>query len=133
MTPWLGRITRVVLAVVESMEALKDTAPLTGMGIGTEPYIGTARVVHDAVEALGVMEPGDVVVAPYTAPTYNAVLAMAGAIVTEEGGLLCHAAVIARELGLPAVIGAADAMQAIPDGATVEVDPVAGRVRILAS
>jgi pyruvate,water dikinase len=133
MTPWLGRITRVVLAVVESMEAMKDAAPLTGMGIGTEPYVGTARVVRDAVEALAVMEPGDVVVAPYTAPTYNAVLAMAGAIVTEEGGLLCHAAVIARELGLPAVIGAADAMSSIPDGATVEVDPVAGRVRILAA
>jgi pyruvate,water dikinase len=131
MTPWLGRITRVVLAVVESMEALKDAAPLTGMGIGTSTYVGTARVVRDAVEALAVMEPGDVVVAPYTAPTYNAVLAMAGAIVTEEGGLLCHAAVIARELGLPAVIGAADAMSSIPDGATVEVDPVAGRVRIL--
>jgi pyruvate,water dikinase len=131
MTPWLGRITRVVLAVVESMEALKDAPPLTGMGIGTSTYVGTARVVRDAVEALAVMEPGDVVVAPYTAPTYNAVLAMAGAIITEEGGLLCHAAVIARELGLPAVIGAADAMSSIPDGATVEVDPVAGRVRIL--
>ena len=76
------------------------------------------------------MEPGDVVVAPYTAPTYNAVLSMAGAIVTEQGGLLCHAAVIARELGLPAVIGAEGAM-AIPDGATVEVDPVGGRVRVL--
>jgi pyruvate,water dikinase len=70
-------------------------------------------------------------VAPYTAPTYNAVLSMAGAIVTEQGGLLCHAAVIARELDLPAVIGAASAMSRIPDGATVEVDPVAGRVTVL--
>ena len=76
------------------------------------------------------MEPGDVVVAPYTAPTYNSVLAMAGAIVTEQGGLLCHAAVIARELGLPAVIGAPGAMTSIPDGATVEVDPVQGRVLV---
>src|SRR5215213_6610261 len=101
------------------------------MGIGDTPYIGTARVVHDAVEALATMEPGDVVVAAYTAPTYNAVLSMAGAIVTEQGGLLCHAAVIARELGLPAVIGASGAMSVIPDGATVEVDPVAGRVRVL--
>jgi pyruvate,water dikinase len=77
------------------------------------------------------MEPGDIVVAPYTAPTYNAVLAMAGAIVTEEGGLLCHAAVIARELGIPAVIGAGDAMSRIPDGATIEVDPAGGTVRVL--
>ena len=86
--------------------------------------------MHDAVEALAAMEPGDIVVAPYTAPTYNSVLAMAGAIVTEEGGPLCHAAVLARELGLPAVIGASGAMD-LPDGATIEVDPAAGVVRIL--
>ena len=88
-------------------------------------------MVHDAAEALASVEPGDVIVAPYTAPTYNAVLAMAGALVTEQGGLLCHAAVIARELELPAVIGAADAMSRIPDGAKVEVDPAAGRVTVL--
>jgi pyruvate,water dikinase len=131
LPPNLARITRIVLAVVDSLEAGSKAVPLTGMGIGEGSYVGTARVVHDAAEALVAMEPGDVVVAPYTAPTYNAVLGMAGAIVTEEGGLLCHAAVIARELGLPAVIGAAGAM-AIPDGATVEVDPTAGRVRVLA-
>jgi pyruvate,water dikinase len=128
----LGRLTRIVLTVVDALEADATAEPLSGMGIGDTTYVGTARVVHDAVEALGSVEPGDVIVAPYTAPTYNAVLGMAGAIVTEEGGLLCHAAVIARELGLPAVIGAADAMSRIPDGATVEVDPVAGRVRLLA-
>jgi pyruvate,water dikinase len=131
MPPNLARITRIVLTVVGSLEAETGRAPLQGMGIGTEPYVGTARVVHDAVEALATMAPGDVVVTPYTAPTYNAVLSMAGAIVTEQGGLLCHAAVIARELGIPAVIGAGGAMDLIPDGATIEVDPTAGTVRIL--
>jgi pyruvate,water dikinase len=130
LTPSLARMTRVVLTVVGSLEADPGRESLQGMGIGTDAYVGTARVVHDAGEALATMEPGDIVVAPYTAPTYNAVLAMAGAIVTEEGGLLCHAAVIARELGLPAVIGASGAMTAIPDGATIEVDPVAGRVLV---
>ena len=132
MPPNLRRITRIVLTVVSALEAdAVARKPLTGMGIGQSAYTGTARVVHDAAEALATMEPGDVIVAPYTAPTYNAVLAMAGAIVTEEGGLLCHAAVIARELGLPAVIGAADAMQLVPDGARVEVDPAGGTVRVL--
>jgi pyruvate,water dikinase len=130
LTPYLARITRVVVTVVSALEAEAGSAPLTGMGIGTEPYVGTARVVHDATEALLEMEPGDVIIAPYTAPTYNCVLAMAGAVVTEEGGLLCHAAVIARELGLPAVIGAQGAMS-IPNGARVEVDPTTGRVRTL--
>ena len=131
MPPMLGRFTRIILTVVGALEAEPGKAPLVGMGIGDTPYIGTARVVQDAAEALTSMEPGDIVVAPYTAPTYNAVLSMAGAIVTEEGGLLCHAAVIARELGLPAVIGATDAMRLIPDGATIEVDPKAGQVRVL--
>jgi pyruvate,water dikinase len=129
LPPNLGRMTRIVLTVVDTLESA-STEPLHGMGIGDETYVGTARVVHDAVEALGAMEPGDIVVAPYTAPTYNSVLAMAGAIVTEEGGPLCHAAVIARELGLPAVIGASGAMD-LPDGATIEVDPRAGVVRVL--
>jgi pyruvate,water dikinase len=131
LPPNLALLTRIVLTLVETLEAQKQGEKLRGTGIGTDTYVGTARVVHDAVEALGSMEPGDVIVAPYTAPTYNAVLSMAGAIVTEEGGLLCHAAVIARELGLPAVIGAEGAMSAIPDGATVEVDPAGGRVRVL--
>jgi pyruvate,water dikinase len=131
MPPNLARITRIILTVVDTLEATKGNEQLRGTGIGEATYVGTARVVHDASEALARMEPGDIVVAPYTAPTYNAVLAMAGAIVTEEGGLLCHAAVIARELGLPAVIGASGAM-ALTDGATVEVDPAAGRVRVLA-
>lgn len=131
MPPNLARITRIVLTVVSSLEADAGHAALHGMGIGTDSYVGTARVVHDAVEALATMEPGDIVVAAYTAPTYNSVLSMAGAIVTEQGGLLCHAAVIARELGIPAVIGATDAMGLIPDGATIEVDPTNGRVTIL--
>ena len=57
-------------------------------------------------------------------------LAIAGAVVTVDGGVLSHAAVLARELGIAAVVGAPEAMT-IPDGATVEVDPVEGEVRIL--
>lgn len=127
----LATFTRIVLAVTSSLEADHGGGRLTGMGIGERPYVGTARVVADAAEALARVEPGDIIVTPYTAPTYNAVLAMAGGLITQEGGLLCHAAVIARELDLPAVIGATDAMTAIPDGATVEIDPAHGRVRVV--
>ena len=131
--PNLARITDVVLTVVASMEASKSSPPLSGTGIGTGTYRGTARVVHDVNEALGSLEPGDVLVARYTAPTYNAVIAIAGALVVEEGGLLCHAAVIARELGIPAVVGTRDAMSRIPDGATVDVDTARGTVALVAS
>src|SRR5207249_410023 len=65
------------------------------------------------------------------APAYNVVLGCAAAVVTEEGGQLSHAAVIAREFGVPAVIGAAEALARIPDGSLVEVDPAEGRIRVL--
>jgi pyruvate,water dikinase len=77
------------------------------------------------------MNPGDVLVVRFTTPAYNTVLMIAGAVVTTEGALLSHAAVMARELGIPAVIGAVGALEEIPNGAEVEVDPVAGTVQVL--
>ena len=65
-----------------------------------------------------------------TSPAFNSVLAIAGAVVTADGGALSHAAVLARELGIPAVIGASGALS-IPDGHTIEVDPVGGAVRLV--
>ncbi len=68
-----------------------------------------------------------------TTPAYNAVLPFAGALVVEAGGYLSHAAVMARELDLPAVLGAAGAMATIRDGDIVEVDPANGRVTVIAT
>ncbi|MGI9646740.1 MAG: PEP-utilizing enzyme, partial [Ilumatobacteraceae bacterium] len=127
----MGTMMRVSFAVLELLEADAGSDGLTGTGIGDQAYRGTARVVADADEALDRAEPGDVIVTRLTVPTFNSVLAMAGAVVTEHGGLLCHTAVIARELGIPAVVGVADALTAIPDGAEVEVDPVAGAVSVV--
>lgn len=105
---------------------------LTGDGLGDASYTGTACVAADPADALARLRPGDVLVATGTTPAYNMALSIAGAVVVEEGGLLSHAAVIAREVGLPAVIGAGGCMMSIPDGAMVEVDPRAGKVRVLA-
>jgi pyruvate,water dikinase len=101
---------------------------LQGTGIGTTTVTGRARVVVDADQALAAMEAGDILVARYTTPTYNAVLTMACGLVTAEGGAMSHAAVIAREHGIRAVIGAAAAMDRIIDGATITVDPARGTV-----
>jgi rifampicin phosphotransferase len=79
------------------------------------------------------LEPGDVLIVPFTTPSYNTVLSLAGAVVTTEGGPLCHAAVLARELGIPAVVGATGALRDIPDGALVEVDPVSGMVSVVSA
>ena len=103
---------------------------LAGTGVGTASYVGRARVTGSADEAFDRLEPGDVLVVRATSPAFNSVLAIAGAVVTADGGALSHAAVLARELGIPAVIGVAGALS-IPDGRMIEVDPVAGTVRLI--
>ena len=109
----LARMTRTAMMAVSLLER-EDVAPnptggvlVAGLGVGRESYVGRARVAERAEDALAAVEPGDVLVVPFTTPAYNAVLAVCGAVVTEEGGVLAHAAVLARELGLPAVVGAA--------------------------
>jgi pyruvate,water dikinase len=118
--------------VLEGMEPDGSPAHWTGdgIGVGTEPYTGRACVAASPEEALAKLEPGDVLVTTMTTPAYEAILPVVGAVVTEQGGLISHTALMARELGLPAVVGVAGATAAIPDGAKVEVDPATGRVRI---
>ena len=131
--PGIRRVMNVIIAAVSNLEADPTVASedLRGLGIGSGVHRGVARVATDPDRVLDVMEPGDVLVAPWTAPTYNAVLAIAGAVVVQEGGLLCHAAVMARELEIPAVIGCRGAMTLIGDGDLIDVDADSGEVRVI--
>lgn len=79
------------------------------------------------------LAPGDVLVAPFTDPGWTPLLAAAGAVVTDIGGVLSHASIIARELGVPAVVNCRDATTRIPEGALVEVDGDRGTVRVVAA
>jgi pyruvate,water dikinase len=127
----MARATRAVMTVLEADVTDPSKAALHGTGIGDEPYVGRARVATSADDAIDRLEPGDVLVAPFTGPAYNSLLPILGALVVEIGGAVCHAAIVAREFGLPAVIGASGATTQIPDGALVEVDPARGAVRVL--
>jgi pyruvate,water dikinase len=102
-----------------------------GIGIGDATYSGRACVVGDLMLAFDQLQPGDVLVAAFTGPSVNSLLPMVGALVVEEGGALCHSAIVAREYGRAAVIGAHQATSRIPHGAQVEVDPAHGTVRLL--
>ena len=128
--PAVGRVVGAVVAFVTRFDADGEGPPPVGRGHGVSPgrVSGRARVIHgpeDIVE----MEPGDILVARTTSPTYNSILAIAGGVVTETGGSICHAAVMARELGIPAVVGLPEAL-AIPDGAIVTVDGDNGTVEV---
>ena len=79
----------------------------------------------------GRIQPGDIIVCPSSNPSWVPVFAIAGGLVTNTGGVLSHAAVVAREFGLPAVVGTGDATARIADGRTVEIDGTRGTVRLL--
>jgi len=97
----------------------------TGRSIGQRIGAGPARVVHD-VKDMSKVKPGDVLVADMTDPDWEPVMKRSAAIVTNRGGRTCHAAIIARELGIPAVVGCGDATQAIRDGQDVTVSCAEG-------
>ena len=97
----------------------------TGRSIGQKIGQGTAKVIRDVSEMTRI-QPGDVLVSDMTDPDWEPVMKRAAAIVTNRGGRTCHAAIIARELGIPAVVGCGDATTAIPDGAEVTVSCAEG-------
>jgi rifampicin phosphotransferase len=103
---------------------------LVGLPVSAGTADGTARVVSDMAEAeLG---PGDILVTAYTDPSWTPAFLTIAGLVTEVGGLMTHGAVIAREYGLPAVVGVEDATRLIRDGQRVRVHGTDGYVELLA-
>ncbi|MBI3780322.1 MAG: hypothetical protein HY278_04580 [candidate division NC10 bacterium] len=100
---------------------------LMGIGCSTGVTSGRVRVVT-TLENSGSLERGDVLVCPFTDPGWTPLLNIAGAVVTETGGLLSHAAVICREYGIPAVLNVAGATRILRDGQVVRVDGENGYV-----
>ncbi|MGO4700137.1 phosphoenolpyruvate synthase [Dyella sp. 2RAB6] len=96
-----------------------------GRAIGQKIGAGKARVIRTLAD-MNKVQPGDVLVADMTDPDWEPVMKRASAIVTNRGGRTCHAAIIARELGVPAVVGTGNALEKIPDGADVTVSCAEG-------
>ncbi|MQC17101.1 MAG: hypothetical protein DWG82_02560 [Chloroflexi bacterium] len=103
---------------------------LRGIGAAAGVYEGRARIIHTLGEAHRIQS-GDVLVCPATTPEWTPYFGVIGALVADVGGLLTHAAVVAREFGIPAVVGAPDATHIIPDGAMVRVEGTTGTVTII--
>jgi pyruvate,water dikinase len=102
---------------------------LTGSPGSTGTATGPARVVRGPADFARV-RPGDILVCPYTDPAWTPLLAVAAGVVTRTGGVLSHAAIVARELGVPAVVGVPEALDRIVDGDPVTLDGDAGTVTV---
>ncbi len=105
------------------------TGELRGLPASGGRYRGVARIVRQPSD-FSRLQAGDVLVAPITGAQYNIVLPLIGAVVTDRGGVLSHPAIVAREFGIPAVVGTGKATTRIPDGAVVMVDGDQGVVTI---
>jgi pyruvate, water dikinase len=100
--------------------------PLTqGRSVGTAIGTGIARVIED-VSQIGLFKPGEVLVTNKTDPDWEPIMKIASAIVTDRGGKTCHAAIIARELGIPTIVGCIDATHAISSGEEITVSCAEG-------
>jgi pyruvate,water dikinase len=100
---------------------------LTGLAAAPGVVAGRVHVVH-TVEESRALEPGEILVAPMTTPDWVPTMRRAAALVTDSGGLTCHAAIVSRELGVPCVVGTRQATDVLRDGELVTVDGAGGAV-----
>ena len=122
-------IWETALEETREVPASEDGA-LAGVGASGGRATGRVRVVRDEAE-LSRLQPGEVLVCPSTHSTWALVFSRAAALVTDHGGMLSHPAIVAREYGIPAVVGTGMATSSLVDGQVVCVDGSAGRVEVL--
>ncbi|HEU0303582.1 MAG TPA: PEP-utilizing enzyme [Gaiellaceae bacterium] len=134
LPPAVARVMRATGIVIGAMfggsEEEHTESLLRGLAASRGVYEGPARRVSGPAE-FGRIVQGDVLVTESTSEAFNILLPLLGGIVTDSGGLLSHAAIVAREYGIPGVVGTRDGTERIPDGANVRVDGDAGQVTVL--
>lgn len=125
-------------AIGAALGSVYDVAPaesesdgkLEGISVSPGVYEGIARLIKTPAD-FHRLQQGDVLITKSTSSSFNVVLPMLGALVTDRGGLLSHAAIVAREYGIPGIVGVRKATSVIPDGSRVRVDGAAGTVEVL--
>jgi pyruvate,water dikinase len=134
LPPDLLRVMKATMITMESMFAASEMpheeSKLRGLGASGGVYEGPARRVAGPAEFDRIVQ-GDVLLTESTSEAFNILLPLLGAIVTDSGGLLSHSAIVAREYGIPGVVGTRDGTDRIPDGVLVRVDGDAGEVTVL--
>jgi pyruvate,water dikinase len=122
VSTWLPRRTTGTAASVG--DVLHGAAGAPGVAQGR------ARILTDPSDPTA-LEPGDVLIAPLTDPSWTPLFIPAAAVIVEVGAAMSHSMIVSRELGIPCVVGVSEATLRIPDGALVEVDGQAGTVTLL--
>jgi rifampicin phosphotransferase len=134
LPPAVARVMRAIGIVIEAMfgssEAKHEERLVRGLAASPGVYEGPARRIAGPTEFDRIVQ-GDVLITESTTEAFNILLPLLGAIVTDSGGLLSHAAIVAREYGIPGVVGTREGTGLIPDGTRVRVNGDAGEVAVL--
>ena len=134
LPPAVARLMRALGTAIDAIfapsTAISDSSVVRGTGASPGRFSGTARVVGGPAD-FGRLQRGDVLVTSTTTESFNIVLPLLGAIVTDTGGLLSHSAIVCREYGIPGVVGCLDATSRIADGSRVVVDGGTGEVQMV--
>jgi pyruvate,water dikinase len=130
--PLVGELNPLLRRLYEGMPAMigavsSESALVSGMPASAGRATGAVRVV-DGPEDFDSLEPGEILVARLTAPAWTPLFAKAAAVVTDVGSPAAHASIIAREYGIPAVVGCGDATSRLRSGQRVTVDGATGNV-----
>ncbi|MFL6248167.1 MAG: PEP-utilizing enzyme [Thermoanaerobaculia bacterium] len=135
LPPIAARAQRAIDIVMGEMFAVRPkqiaAAKVNGFAASPGQVTGIARLVLTPADMARVRK-GDLLITRATSPAYNALLPLIGGVVTDRGGTLSHAAVVAREYGIPAVVGTGNATELIKDGARVRIDGGTGTVELFA-
>jgi pyruvate,water dikinase len=125
----MHRITGLVMSLMFDVQKATSSSSkrLKGFAVSAGTYDGPVRVIGSVAE-LPLVQRGEVLVTTSTGPTFNVVLPLIGALVTERGGVLSHAAIVSREYGLPGVVGCTGATKEFKTGTRVRVDGNTGEV-----
>ena len=128
-TVWSARQVQAPIREVGEAKNVEMKVVIRGIAAGKRGYgMGTAKVVANPTEAAKVMQKGDILVTDMTNPDYVPFMKLAGAIVTDKGGVTCHAAIVSRELGIPCVVGTENATKLMVTGEEYTVDSRSGVV-----
>lgn len=125
--PFVDSLVTRLLGVKPPAEGEQDESVIDGVAGSPGSYTGTARVVRSLAEA-GELEDGEIMVCEMTLPPWVPMFAIAGAVVADVGGVMSHCAIVAREFGVPAVVGSVSGTMRIQTGQTITVDGTTGNV-----
>lgn len=124
------RAKKIVQPLLDLRWQAEGAAVIKGIPVSQgKGIIRGAVKILTSPKQINKMRSGDILVAPMTSPDYIQAMRMAKAIITDVGGLMSHAAIVSRELGIPAIVGTKIATQVLRDGDRVEVDAIKGIVR----